>query len=74
MFANVAFFHPDQSEVVDHSQPLIVTSCGHYHFHSRQPASIERPNGHKDYQLLYIAKGKAHYDQSLCQGGTKSRE
>ncbi len=61
MFTNVAYLHNSLSDVVDTSRPLIVTSCGYYRTHSRPKVSTERPTGRKDYQLLYIARGKGYF-------------
>ncbi|MBQ8297820.1 MAG: helix-turn-helix domain-containing protein [Ruminococcus sp.] len=61
MFTNVAYLHNSLSDIVDLSKPLIVTSCGYYRVHSRPVVTTERPSGRKDYQLLYIASGKAHF-------------
>ena len=61
MYTNVAYLHNSLSEMVDLSRSLIVTSCGYYRIHSRPVFSTERPHGRKDYQLLYIAKGKGYF-------------
>lgn len=61
MYTNVAYLHNSFSAIVDKSQPLMVTSCGYFRVHSIPVYSTERPNGRGDYQLLYIAKGKAHF-------------
>ncbi|MBE6845791.1 MAG: helix-turn-helix domain-containing protein [Ruminococcus sp.] len=61
MFTNVAYLHNSLSDIVDTSKSLIVTSCGYYNVHSRPVVSTERPNGRKDYQLLYIVKGKGYF-------------
>lgn len=61
MFTNVAYLHNSLSDIVDLSKSLIVTSCGYYCVHSRATVSTERPNGRKDYQLIYIAKGKGYF-------------
>lgn len=61
MFTNVAYLHNSLNDMVDTSKSIIVTSCGYYRVHSRPIVSTERPNGRKDYQLLYIAKGKGHF-------------
>ena len=61
MFTNVAYLHNSLNDMVDTSKSLIVTSCGYYRVHSRTVVSTERPTGRRDYQLLYIAKGKGHF-------------
>ncbi len=61
MFTNVAYLHNSLNDMVDTSKSLIVTSCGYYRVHSRPTFSTERPLGRRDYQLLYIAKGKGHF-------------
>lgn len=61
MFTNVAYLHNSLSDIVDLSKSLIVTSCGYYRVHSRPVVTTDRPVGRKDYQLLYIASGKAHF-------------
>ena len=61
MFTNVAYLHNSLSDMVDTSKSIVVTSCGYYRVHSRPVVATERPTGRKDYQLLYIAKGKGHF-------------
>ncbi len=61
MFANVAYLHNSFPDVADESAPLIVTSCGFYRIHSCPVVSTRRPSGRKDYQLLYLVKGKGHF-------------
>lgn len=61
MFTNVAYLHNNFTDTADISKSLIVTGCGYYRVHSRPTVSTERPAGRKDYQLLYIAKGKGHF-------------
>lgn len=61
MFANVAYLHNSFPDAADESAPLIVTSCGFYRIHSCPVVSTRRPSGRKDYQLLYVAKGKGHF-------------
>lgn len=61
MFTNVAYLHNSLADMVDTSRSLVVTSCGYYRVHSRPVVSTERLNGRKDYQLLYIAKGKGYF-------------
>lgn len=61
MYTNVAYLHNSLSDIMDLSKPLIVTSCGYYRIHSMPTFITDRPTGRKDYQLLYIASGKAHF-------------
>ena len=61
VFVNAAYLHDSILDMVDQSKPLIVTSCGNYRIQSRSEFITSRPNGRKDYQLLYIASGCAHF-------------
>lgn len=61
MYVNAAYLNNHLSEVVDKTKPLIVTSCGNYRVKTREIVETKRPEGRKDYQLLYIASGKAHF-------------
>lgn len=40
---------------------MIVASCGTYRLFTRSKLPTYRPRGRIDYQLLYIAAGKAHF-------------
>ena len=53
--------HTLDADVKDKSKPLIVTSCGTYHLYTRPKLPTWRPRGRLDFQLLYIASGKAHF-------------
>ena len=48
-------------DIVDMENPLVVTSCGIYRLKHRQVMRTTRLNGRKDYQLLYVASGKAFF-------------
>lgn len=61
MYANAAYLNDYMEEVKDGSRPLMVTSCGTYHLYSRPMFQTYRPKGRVDYQILYIAEGKAHF-------------
>lgn len=61
MYANCAYLYNSDIDINDHSKPLIVSSCGTYHLKSKPSQKTFRPNGRSDYQLLYIASGKAHF-------------
>lgn len=61
MYTNAAYLHNSFSDVMDLSKPLIITCCGYYRIHTMSTFLTERPQGRKDYQLLYVASGKAHF-------------
>jgi len=61
MYTNAAYLHDSFSDFMDLSKPLIVTCCGYYRIQTMPVFLTERPLGRKDYQLLYIASGKAHF-------------
>ena len=61
MYTNVAYLNNSVSVVKDTRKPLIVTSCGYYRVDSGPTIKTNRPKGRRDYQLLYIMDGKAHF-------------
>ncbi len=61
MYANTSYLNNSILEFADSSQPLIVGSCGHYRFSGSDRFHTRRPGGRVDYQLLYVAGGKAHF-------------
>lgn len=61
MFRNVAYLHNSLLDMVDETKPLHVNSCGYHRVHTRPVFATVRPNGRRDYQLLYVAKGKGHF-------------
>ena len=61
MYANNDYLNNTTMDIKDKSKPLIVTSCGTYHLYTRPKLPTWRPRGHLDFQLLYIASGKAHF-------------
>ncbi len=61
MYANNAYLNNSTLDVKDKSKPLIVTSCGTYRLYTRPKLPTWRPRGRMDFQLLYIASGKAHF-------------
>lgn len=58
MYTNLAYL----SEKNDYSQPLTVKSCGHYKIYSHPHAVSNRPSGRSDYQLVYTAAGRTHFN------------
>lgn len=61
MYTDSGYLNNKRADVEDHSRPLIVESCGTYHLRTQPSINTHRPNGRKDYQLLYLASGKAHF-------------
>lgn len=61
MYFNSAYLNNSKIDTKDKSKPLIVTSCGTYHLYTWPKLPTWRPRGRLDYQLIYIASGKAHF-------------
>lgn len=61
MYVNSAYLNNSLIDFKDKSQPLIVGSCGTYRLLTRPKLPTHRPRGRIDFQLLYIAFGKAHF-------------
>ena len=61
MYTNAGYLIPDEMELSDCSVPLRVNSCGDYRLLTRPSMHTSRPLGREDYQLLYIASGKAFF-------------
>ena len=61
MYINSAYLNRSVVDFKDKSRPLIVGSCGTYHLYTRPRLPTHRPRGRWDFQLLYIASGKAHF-------------
>ncbi|MBP3610234.1 MAG: helix-turn-helix transcriptional regulator [Lachnospiraceae bacterium] len=61
MYTNSAYLNNTLLDIQDKSKPLIVTSCGTYHLFTRPKLPTWRPKGRIDFQLLYVASGKAHF-------------
>jgi len=61
MYINSGYLNNSLVDFKDKSQPLIVGSCGTYHLFKQPRLPTWRPKGRIDYQLLYIAAGKAHF-------------
>lgn len=61
MYINSAYLNRSLVDFKDTSRPLIVGSCGTYHLYTRPKLPTHRPKGRWDFQLLYIASGKAHF-------------
>ncbi len=61
MYINSAYLNNSLVDFKDKSRPLIVGSCGTYHLYTRPKLPTHRPRGRLDFQILYIASGKAYF-------------
>lgn len=61
MYLNSGYLNHSRVNFMDKTKPLIVGSCGTYHLFTREKLPTYRPKGRIDYQLLYVAAGKAHF-------------
>lgn len=61
MYMNSGYLNNSLVDFKDKSRPLIVGSCGTYKLHTQPRLPTWRPRGRLDYQLLYVASGKAHF-------------
>lgn len=61
MYTDSAYWHNSLLDFKDKKHPLFVGSCGTYHLFTRPKLPTHRPRGRLDYQILYIASGKAHF-------------
>lgn len=61
MYTNTGYYYQNDIDTENLSRPLLAASCGTYRLHSRPVMRTCRPEGRKDYQLLYIASGKASF-------------
>ncbi len=61
MYINEGYLNKSRLPVNDKSKELIVISAGTYHVKKKKRVPTLRPKGRIDYQLVYIASGKAHF-------------
>lgn len=61
MYTDSAYWHNSKVDFKDKKHPLFVGSCGTYHLLTRPKLPTHRPRGRLDYQILYVASGKAHF-------------
>ena len=61
MYTNKAYLNNSTIDRKDKSKPLVITMCGTYKLYTRPKLPTWRPRGRLDFQLLYIAAGKAHF-------------
>ncbi len=61
MYTDSAYLHNSLVDFMDKNRSLVVGSCGTYRLLTKPKLPTHRPRGRLDYQLLYIASGKAHF-------------
>lgn len=61
MYTNAAYLNNNHFDNADSKNPLTVKSCGHFRILRRKNFTTYRPNGRRDFQLLYIASGQTHF-------------
>ena len=61
MYINSGYLNNSRIAFIDKSRPLIVGSCGTYRLSSKYKLPTWWHNGRIDWQLLYVASGKAHF-------------
>ncbi len=61
MYANTGYLNQVDVDLEDLNRPLIVESCGVYRLVHMTSMSTVRDYGRQDYQLLYVAAGKAFF-------------
>ncbi len=61
MYTDSSYWHNTRIDFKDKKHPLFVGSCGTYKLLTKSKLPTHRPRGRLDYQLLYIASGKAHF-------------
>nr|WP_314462190.1 AraC family transcriptional regulator [uncultured Clostridium sp.] len=61
MYTNTGYMNLTEDELENGKVPLRINSCGVYRLVSLPVMSTFRPLGRSDYQLLYIAAGKAFF-------------
>jgi len=61
MYINSAYLNNSWQPSKDKSKPLVVNSCGTYRLSKDERLPTWWARGRVDYQLLYVAAGKAHF-------------
>lgn len=61
MYTNNAYLNNSTIDRKDKSKPLVVTMCGTYKLYTKPKLPTWRPRGRLDFQLIYVAAGKAHF-------------
>jgi len=73
LYTSAAYLNNSTRPFADQTAALLVCSCGTYRLTGEDQLSTQRPAGRPDYQLLYVAAGKALFvldgrEQELTAG------
>ena len=61
MYTNSAYWNQSKTDFHDQTHPLFIESCGICRLYTLDKRPTNRPNGRLDYQILYVAAGKAYF-------------
>lgn len=61
MYFNSGYLNNSRLDFKDYTRPLVVGSCGTYRLKTRPTLPTFWQKGRRDYQILYVASGKAHF-------------
>jgi AraC-like DNA-binding protein len=61
VYTNYAYIGENDEDIVDNTQPLLITAAGYNKLVKSPVIVTERLDGRGDYQLIYIASGKGHF-------------
>lgn len=61
MYINSSYKNNSVLDFKDKSKPLVVGSCGTYRLSSHPKLPTYRPRGRLDFQIIYIASGRAYF-------------
>lgn len=63
MYSNTGYLNHSDIEIEDNIHPLIIGSCGIYRMLTVPALRTTRPQGRRDYQLLYVFGGTAVFQK-----------
>ena len=61
MYTYTAYLGEVSEDIVDKTKPLLVTAAWHYRMEKSYVYRTDRPEGRGDYQLYFVASGRAHF-------------
>ena len=74
LIINGAFYANSEVDLPNNTESLFVTSAGHHALLKLNEFSTIRPNGRRDYQILFVKSGKLYYtvgaQEFVCEENT----